>query len=114
MGRVVEAKVSRGNQVRECTVQTLSPRGKQISFIKRPPNCLVPLEGDPRKKAVSWNESSLLDNLANARGKEAPPTPLRKATNMKQPPSYRIQKADILNLRKTTPKKQVTFNLPYD
>ena len=110
MGRVVEVKVGRGNHVRECTVQTLSPKGKQISLIKRSPSCLVPLEGDPRKKVVSWNDGSFLENLAEARGKKFPAKTTDSLLSKKRAP-YRPSKTIISDSPTSKVKKRVTFDL---
>ena len=74
MGRVTDIRVGRGNEVRECTVQTLSPKGACLSKILRSPDKLVPLEvdsrevsldqitpleGDPRKNLVPWEKMGL-------------------------------------------------------
>ena len=46
MGKIVELDQVKRGAIRQCTVQMLSPQGKFITKLKRPPQQLVPLEVD--------------------------------------------------------------------
>ena len=97
MGKIVEiGEVKRGS-VRQCTVQMLSPSGKILSKLKRPPEQLVPLEID------SSNEIFGVDSLVNLEG-DPRETPLRFSADTK----YSKKQLAILKKSKIWPPYSVS------
>ena len=63
MGRIVDMDKEKRGAIRQCTVQMLSPSGKFITKLKRPPQQLVPLEVDS-----SLEKGVDLDSLVSLEG----------------------------------------------
>ena len=109
LARVVGINEKRG-VVREVTVQTLSPKGGQITKLKRTPEKLiplavspqnvVPLELDVENKVKIVNQDNLSEGNKSGTGKELLSIPLQKYTKVQL---KRFKKSKLLPPYKKSP-----------
>ena len=115
MGKIIDVKVGRGQQIRECTVKCLSDKGIKVSLIKRPPQLLIPLEVEPTEsskivRSVIPMEGDPRKALHAGQGTVGPSE--SEATLEKtESREHRISEADKKG-RKNSVKKRVTFDIP--
>ena len=84
MGKIVKIADKKRGAVRQVTVQMLSPSGKTLSKINRPPEQLVPLEVDSSEECVD------VDALGSFEGDpRISPTPVSKNYSKKQLATFR-------------------------
>ena len=101
MGKIVEiGEVKRGS-IRQVTVQMLSPTGKTLSKINRPPEQLVPLEIDSSAEVLD------VDSICNLEG-----NPLLKPSAWHQDPTvskYNKKQLAFLKKSKVWPPYSVSY-----
>ena len=97
MGKIVEIGDVKRGSVRQCTVQMLSPSGKTLTKLKRPPEQLVPLEID------SSNEIFGVDSLMNLEG-----DPRETSSQSSTPTKYSKKQLAIFKKSKIWPPYSVS------
>ena len=70
LGKIVKIADEKRGSIRQVTVQMLSPTGKTLTKINRPPEQLVPLEVDSREE--NFDVSALVDLEGDPRISSAP------------------------------------------
>lgn len=144
MGKIVGLDGEKRGAIRQCTVQVLSPTGKTLTKLKRPPEQLVPLEidssgekfdveslvqleGDPRS-LLPWSRSSVTQKYSKSelskfkKAKVWPPYSVSQrfldpSSNNTGPETDFI--SEVFKNRENVqrdfgPRKRVTFDFPED
>ena len=78
MGKIVGLDEEKRGAIRQCTVQMLSPGGKVITKLKRPPQQLVPLEVDSSLNKID------AEALVRLEGDPRSPVPGSRITNFQK------------------------------
>ena len=115
MGKIMEVKSGRGNQIRECTVKCLSAKGINSSLIKRPPQLLIPLEVDPaeslkRVRSVVPMEGDPRKSLHASQETDQPMSSEVGVSNA-APERHQMSRAAGKGCKNLV-KKRVTFEIP--